>query len=397
MVCLLLFATSESCIPPEGVDRIAAPYTEDTIRYHLESMFSRAASNILSSTEPGLLVDQDLGEIGLVDEYFVLNGQVQRLSKELNAGRAYDAGTMKILSDQLDWARGRRQLLKGQVESIITKQVGEALLAEGLEPPNIPQGANWSFPPSTFFLLKSPFVLVVSPRDRIEITSSYLLASQLSLSTIEGIESQVEGEGVSALVEGTGGFSLYPAWVSEDETLRQTLEIVAHEWTHAYLFLFFPLGRAYFQDYQMRTVNETVADIVGREIGERVYRQYYAALEPPAPQATAAAVGERDSDFGRQLRSIRVAVETMLTESRVEEAEVYMEVERKRLVDKGYYLRRLNQAYFALHGTYATTPGFESAIGTELKAIRAKSTTLGEFVRLVGNVANPGDLPHLSD
>ena len=87
----------------------------------------------------------------------------------------------------------------------------------------------------------------------------------------------------------------------------------------------------------------------------------------------------------------------MLTESRVEEAEVYMEVERKRLVDKGYYLRRLNQAYFALHGTYATSPGFESAIGTELKAIRVKSSTLGEFVRLVGNVANPGDLPHLSD
>ncbi len=390
---LVLLMSVVSCLPPKGVDRVAAPYSEDTLRYHLEALAQRVVSKLQSRPGEAFSLDQ---EVGLVEEYFVLNGQIKRLDKEVSL-RAQSDGVIAALSDQLGWARHRRDSIKGQVEDIVTRQVGESLQEAGLSPPDGSRGVSGLFPPSAFFLLKPPYVLVSSPRESIEISSSYLLASQLSMSNIEDLEKQVEAQGLSALVEVTGGFSLYPAWVAEDDDLRRTLQTVAHEWTHAYLFLFFPLGRAYFQGQQMRTINETVAGTVGHEVGEAVYRRYYAALEAPAPQAAVAAAREREFDFAKRMGALRAAVEGMLADGRVEQAEAYMEAERLRLVARGFYLRRLNQAYLALHGTYADNPGFESPIGTVLKDIRSKSRSLGDFIRKVGAVSSYADFHELTE
>lgn len=392
-VSLLLLVSAVSCVAPRGVDRIAAPYSEDTLRYHLETLAKRVTSKLQSTPEAPRSVKE---ELELVEEYFILNGQIKRLDKELSLGAQTDT-TLTYLSDQVAWARQRRDSIRDQVEGIITRQVGEALQEAGLGPADGSGGAGGIFPPSAFFLLKPPFVLVTSPRERIEISASYLLASELSPATIEDIERQVESEGQSALVEVTGGFSLYPAWVAEDDSLRHTLEVVAHEWTHAYLFIYFPLGRAYFEDHQMRTINETVADIVGREAGEAVYRRYYAARETPQPQLMLVAARERQFDYAQRMRGIRATVEGMLADGRVQEAESYMEAERGRLAARGYYLRRLNQAYLALHGTYADNPAFENPIGTILKDIRSKSRSLGDFIRKVGPVSSYADFHELTE
>lgn len=391
-ISLLLLVSVVSCLPPRGVDRVAAPYAQDTIRYHLTTLAQRVRLG-LRSGPARLPVEQ---EVGLVEEYFTLTGQIRRLGREVRDVQAYNSQTIMALSEQLDWARQRRDLLKEQVEAIIARQVGEALSQAGLVVVLGPQGLNWFFPPSQFFLLKPPLILVTSPRTRIELAGSYLLGSELPQVTIEDIERQAEAEGVSALVERTGGFSLYPAWVSEDDSLRHTLDTVAHEWVHAYLFLFFPLGRSYLRDYQMRTINETVADIIGHEIGEEVYRRCYARLEPPTSSAALKAMSEREAEFARQMRRIRAAVDNMLGQGRVEEAEAYMEVERGKLEARGYYLRRLNHAYLALHGTYADKSAFEAPIGTALKNLRAKSSSLGEFVRRVGSISSYSDLQNLA-
>ena len=44
-----------------------------------------------------------------------------------------------------------------------------------------------------------------------------------------------------------------------------TVGTAAHEWVHHYL-AFYPLGASYFRSQDLRTLNETVADVVGDEV-----------------------------------------------------------------------------------------------------------------------------------
>ncbi|MEK7849056.1 MAG: hypothetical protein AAB270_09040, partial [Chloroflexota bacterium] len=61
---------------------------------------------------------------------------------------------------------------------------------------------------------------------------------------------------------------------------------------------------------------------------------------------------------------------------------------RQRLVGIGYAIRRLNQAYFAFHGSYAESPQSTSPIGEELRRLREKSGSLGEFIRRIASVSS---------
>ena len=81
-------------------------------------------------------------------------------------------------------------------------------------------------------------------------------------------------------MEGTGGFSSYPTMVVEYPALEWVLDTVAHEWTHTYL-CFRPLGWHYDDSGGMRTINETVASIVGDEISRRVVERFYPEQVPP--------------------------------------------------------------------------------------------------------------------
>jgi hypothetical protein len=92
------------------------------------------------------------------------------------------------------------------------------------------------------------------------------------------------------------------------------------------------------------------------------------------------------------MRRIRLRVDDLLAEGRVSEAEEYMEAERQKLVDKGYYLRRLNQAYFAFHGSYATSPTSVDPIGPWMRQLRAQSDSLQDFLNQVAEMRSLDDL-----
>ncbi len=57
-----------------------------------------------------------------------------------------------------------------------------------------------------------------------------------------------------------------------------------------------------------------------------------------------------------------------------------MEQKRKYLELNGHYIRKLNQAYFAFHGTYADSPTSISPIGIELRELRDRSSSLKDFL-----------------
>ena len=83
------------------------------------------------------------------------------------------------------------------------------------------------------------------------------------------------------------------------------------------------------------------------------------------------------------MRITRLYVDRLLAEGRVEEAEAYMEARRREFVANGYPLRVLNQAYFAFHGSYGTSPASTSPIGPKLERLRELMPDLKTFLETV--------------
>lgn len=273
--------------------------------------------------------------------------------------------------------------LENKAELILTKQVKEALREEGIVNPLdhlLPLGVV--FPPLAFEFEPSPDLLVISPRDEIKLLDRVPLDPDLSVEEKEGIESQFDELGVSSLVVELGGVGFtYPTMVTETSDIRSALHAILEEWLHQYL-AFKPLGFLYLLDalgirgdYDLVTMNETVAGIVSKEIGDRVYKEYYAPEGWVEPQN-----GETVSEFHREMRAIRLQVDEYLAQGEVEKAEGFMRAKRDYLAEKGYYLRKLNQAYFAFHGTYAYKPGSVSPIGEDLEELREQCSSLKEFM-----------------
>ena len=70
------------------------------------------------------------------------------------------------------------------------------------------------------------------------------------------------------------------------------------------------------------------------------------------------------------MRTTRLKVDTLLAQGKIAEAEAYMEAQRQVIVNHGYALRKLNQAYFAFHGSYAEGPSATDPIGPKLRALQ---------------------------
>ena len=58
----------------------------------------------------------------------------------------------------------------------------------------------------------------------------------------------------------------------------------------------------------------------------------------------------------------------------------------------GYPIRKLNTAYFAFNGTYADNPASVSPIEPQLRAIRADSQGVAEFLRTVSGITSARQL-----
>ena len=325
--------------------------------------------------------------------YFELGDEIGRLAGDAPG------------SDGLARAEDDRGDLEARVEDIIEGRVTSVLEEQNLalEPPLF-SDLGLIFPPVDFEIDPPPRVLAVSPRDRIELDESYLLTPGLSSETALAIEAGVESDDpeVSALVVTTGGVATYPSVVREGRSYERVVDTVFHEWLHQYL-IFFPLGRTYIKGGESRTLNESVANIAGSELA-RLYFDKYGPLEPEAapptpgpsltPPPTPSAVDE-PFDFGAEMRALRLDVEELLADGRIEEAEALMERKRDEFEAKGRYIRRLNQAYFAFYGFYADTPASIDPIGPKLAALLERAGSPGEFVRQAAGITSQSELDRL--
>lgn len=337
-------------------------------------------------------------EAGTVAGYFSTVGEIKKLRSDISAinsgGRQ---GDIAVLEAELDELQRRNTGLAGTVERILEKQVREVFSRQGVFNPLYKYlRLKVPFPPLNFRLESPPYLLVVSPREKIESMREITLQQNIGLEEMERIEDSVDELGVSSLVVALGGFAgTYPSFVTNEADLRFALDAVAEEWLHQYL-AFRPLGFRYLldvtgiaRDYEIATMNETVAGMASKEIGAAVYERYYEKNEETKAQPGKEKPG---FDFNREMQDIRKAVDVYLAEGKIEQAERFMEEKRRYLAENGYHIRKLNQAYFAFYGTYADTPTSISPIGLELRELRRRSASLHEFLETAASMSSRQDL-----
>ena len=124
-----------------------------------------------------------------------------------------------------------------------------------------------------------------------------------------------------------------------------------------------------------------------------VYDKYYASyLTDQGSESEDAPAVQPGFDYDAAMRNIRLNVDSYLAQGQIEQAEQYMEAQRQLLNTEGYYIRKLNQAYFAFYGSYADSPTSVDPIGGEIKLLREHSLSIKEFLDTVSGLTNAQDL-----
>ena len=234
------------------------------------------------------------------------------------------------------------------------------------------------FPLPEFTTGYSPKLLVISPRDKIFREDELLLIHNLSLEEINKIEESIMSEiGYSSVVVNIGGVAAYPSIIKETDNYGDLFKTHAHEWLHQYLILF-PLGRAYFKDTNMKIVNETLANIYSERLFNNVCSKKI-KLQDVICNSKKNILSDK---FNYQLfiKNLRLDVDELLKLGKINQAEKQMESARAELESKGFYVRKINQAYFSFYGTYGGNPESTNEYHDNLVQIRAKYENLGEMV-----------------
>ncbi|MBA7473940.1 hypothetical protein ES707_09287 [subsurface metagenome] len=240
-VCLL----AGGCALTQGLDAhldsIVKPYRFSIAKWESVAILHEVNQWIFSRQEK---IDD---KIGMVTEYFSSTERIKTLKSEIEAANAGSGESdLASLEAELNKLQERQIALEGTVERIIEKQIRDTLTQQGIFNPIIE--LKVSFPPVNFKLDKLPCLLVISPRERIESMREILLQPSLNLEEIEDIEAKVDELDVSSLVVRLGGLSTpYPTLVTNDASLRFTIDTATEEWLHQYL-VFKPLGFLYLLD-----------------------------------------------------------------------------------------------------------------------------------------------------
>lgn len=333
----------------------------------------------------------------LVLAYLEVLGQSRQVERELRDlladpnlpdPQAAAAPVREQLADLLS----ERDRLAPLAEAVLQAQCSQVLAEIGLSL------AGQPVPPVLYHVSPPPSALIVSRRDQIAQLENISVEPGLTLDEIIALEESVAASlDVSTLVVGIGGIGIYPTMVMPTTDINTLAEVVAHEWIHNYLTLR-PLGANYLASGELRTFNETVASLAGKEIGRLIVAEFYPAYLPPEPQptptpdpaATPTPTPEPQPpvfDFNAEMRLTRQTVDALLADGQVAQAETYMEQRRTFFWDNGYRLRKLNQAYFAFYGAYADAPGGgaagEDPVGAAVRRLREQIPDLTEFINTV--------------
>jgi hypothetical protein len=325
-----------------------------------------------------------LSALDLINQITQLESQLNYIYADPNVSDP--KATSAELRSQLNNLQAQRDQIEPVAESILQAQVNDIAAQIGLTL------AGQALPPVLFHITPPPDALIISPRDVIRQDYNISISPGITADQMDTLENQVDQSmNVSSLVVGIGGIGLYPTMVEQTTDIYALAEIITHEWVHNYLTLR-PLGASYEKSPELRTMNETVASIAGKELGRALIQKYYPSFLPPETAQEASTTDQGTSspasafDFNAEMHLTRVNTDKLLAEGKVEVAETYMELRRQFLWEHGYHIRKLNQAYFAFYGAYADQPSGAAGtdpVGAAVRLLREKSSSLNEFINRI--------------
>jgi len=402
VVCLVILTLPNiSCTSSKNFDHelneIIKPYKFSIAEWEIEAI-SYEIEDFLYG-----IGDVTINDSYIVIEYFSIIQQINDLQHQIEIdSNSIVQNYIEESKKNLKQLRRQKNELEDRVERVIQKQITETLKKVGIHHP-LDHYLNFafSFPPVNFELEMPPNLLVISTRENIERIEEITLVQEISMEERQQIEDSIDELGVSSIVIGIGGMATYPSFVIDSAGLQFTINVAIEEWLHQYLF-FRPLGFLYSlhlagiaPDSEIAVLNETLVDIARQEIGDLLYRNYYSPFFLDKEIITQEGKNQpniTEFDFYQEMREIRLLVDDYLAKGEVDKAEMFMEQKRIFMASKGYYIRRLNQAYFAFYGTYAAGPISVNPIGEELKAFREQNTSLSEFLNRVSAITSRNEL-----
>ena len=382
---VVVLAAGRGDFRPSPLDLAVSPYKYSLLQWELSNFMDkwvRQAGRLL----PWVSEDVRSVKNQLAQDFFELGRRQRSLERRLmystTNGEALSDEEARSLRFEIEDIEVRRRAMRPQVEEAVESEISTILGDE-----NFKSRIGLIFPPVDTVYSSSPTVLVLSPRDRISRQETILLSPGISGDERNRIEEMVlREENLAALVEDTGGVATYPSVVSDSSSMHHAVVITAHEWLHHWFF-FQPLGQHFWDSSEMTTLNETAATLGGQEIGDLAYTAMTGEKvvrgpksgSPPIPGAF---------DFNEAMRETRLGAEELLAQGKIEEAEAYMEERRQFLEDNGRFIRKINQAFFAFHGSYADSPASVSPINEQLKELRRRSDSLEDFLKRVASFSS---------
>ena len=402
VLLLMLYGLQYSSYPlgqqRTAIASVVADYVFDYVTWEVNALAIKAGQTLFG-LHPFM---DEAARSEYVRAYLSDLAAAQRLEAEVNAIFT-NPDVAEPLTESAE-IRARRDALRADLrarqplaEAILEGQVATMLVEQGFGT------LGQLLPPVSMHFTPLPNLLIVSPRDEIRFDISINI-DPLPVDQIAALEAQIDAqEDVSSLIVPLGGIALFPAMIVETTSVERAADVFAHEWLHHYLFAF-PLGLSYDFAGEARIINETTANIFGREIAPLVMARYYpeiaysgaGAAYIPSLQRVQFVPRQQDNfDFGRELDRTRRQVDELLAEGRVAQAEAYMEERRRLFVENGYLIRKLNQAYFAFYGGYqsgAPGAGGSDPIGPAVQAILDASPSLHDWIVTMRGITTRAEL-----
>ena len=399
VVFFLVLTITGSGVDPagrlEGVRTYSRPYEFDYVSWTLTALVRKGSQSSIQA-DRYLSISQ---QRELVFDYLQLKDEVNQLQSQLRdiiADPNQDDRQIREaqVREELNEKFTRREELTPFLEQVLQSQLNSALVELDMSL------GGQLIPPVLFRSEPNSFALIVSPRNEIRTETNIMLVRGLSLDEIIQLENAIEEvSDLSALVVGIGGVGLYPSMIIDAGGLNWLIHVISHEWTHNFLTLR-PLGMFYGSSPELTTINEIIADLSADEIQHMTFKLYYPEYLPPEEVPAAPAPTEDSGteqipppepppfDFRAEMHTTRLEVDRLLADGKITEAEEYMEARRVFFWENGYLIRRLNQAYFAFHGSYAADPGGAASeegvdLGQELRDLKSRTTSYREFMRTV--------------
>ena len=241
------------------------------------------------------------------------------------------------------------------------------------------------FPSPEFNVGSSPKLLVTSPRNKIERKEEILLVPSIDIETIEELEGIASNDELSSVIINIGGLATYPSIIAEGKSSRELFLTISHEWLHQYL-IFHPLGRSYFSNTEMKEINETLANIFSKKLLKSLCEKDFEIKNEMC--SVSPLKDENKFDYREFMKKLRINVDQLLSEGKINNAEKLMNESTLILNNNGIKIRKINQAWFAFNGTYGDSPSSISNFNDELTNLIDSYGTLKDAINDIKNISS---------